>query len=100
MSDAYRAIYDAANLQLGNLSYLHSHIQQEVYAVSHAMQAPHVLLRAKVFPDGDMWCCLYGDNLIEGVVGFGETPEKAAAAFDLCWFKGMKSTAAKEGEKS
>lgn len=92
MSDAYRAIYDAANLQLGGLSYLHGHIQQEVYSVSHAMQAPHVLMRAAVFPDGDKWCALYGEDIQTGVAGFGDTPAKAAAAFDKVWFEGQSST--------
>jgi hypothetical protein len=32
-----------------------------------------------------MWCALFGDNLQEGVVGFGETPAKAMYAFDTAW---------------
>lgn len=47
--------------------------------------APHVLMRPRVFPDGDMWCALYGDNLQEGVAGFGKTPQEACAAFDKAW---------------
>lgn len=86
MSDAYRAIYDAANLQLGGLSYLHHHIQQEVYSVSNAMQAPHVLMRPKIYPDQGSWFALYDDDLQSGVCGFGDTPEKACAAFDKAWF--------------
>jgi hypothetical protein len=46
---------------------------------------PFVLLRPAIFPDGNEWCALYGENLQEGVAGFGETPEKAAIAFDLAW---------------
>lgn len=46
---------------------------------------PFMLLRPPVYPDGNMWCALYGDNLQEGVAGFGETPEKAAADFDNNW---------------
>lgn len=44
---------------------------------------PFHLLRPKLYPDGDMWCCLYGDDLQEGVAGFGETPEKASIDFDI-----------------
>lgn len=99
MSDSYRAIYDAANLQLGGLSYLHSHIQQEVYSVSHAMQAPHVLLRPSIYPDGNQWCALYGEDLQNGVAGFGDTPAKAAAAFDKMWFEGNISQQAEQGAK-
>ena len=43
---------------------------------------PHVLFRPHVFPDGDKWCALYGDNLQDGVAGFGDTPHKACLDFD------------------
>ena len=46
---------------------------------------PFMLLRPRVFPDGDQWCALLGDNLQEGVCAFGETPAKAATDFDLQW---------------
>lgn len=43
---------------------------------------PSILLRPKLFPDGNQWCALYGDNLQEGFAGFGDTPEKAMGDFD------------------
>ncbi len=46
---------------------------------------PFYLLRPRMFPDGNVWCALYGDNIQEGVCGFGDTPEKASIAFDLAW---------------
>jgi len=49
---------------------------------------PFYLLRPRVFPDGNQWCALYGDNLQEGVCGFGDTPAKAATAFDVAWLHG------------
>lgn len=48
-------------------------------------QRPFYLLRPAIYPDGSMWCALYGENLQEGVAGFGETPELAAADFDKNW---------------
>lgn len=99
MTDAYRAIYDAANLQLGGLSCLHHHIQQEVYSVSHAMQAPHVLMRPSIGLCGNQWCALYGEDLQNGVAGFGDTPEKAMAAFDKAWFEDKAPALAASGEK-
>lgn len=50
------------------------------------IQAPSVLYRPSILQDGDKWCCLYGDNLQEGVAGFGETPAEACAAFDKAWW--------------
>lgn len=87
MSDTYRALFDAANLQLGGLSFITQHIQQEVYAVSSAMTAPHVLMRPGIGLDGNQWCALYGDNLQDGVAGFGDTPALAMAAFDKAWLE-------------
>lgn len=58
---------------------------QEANITELARRAPHVLMRPTVMPDGDMWCALYGANLMEGVAGFGETPEKAMEAFDAAW---------------
>lgn len=40
------------------------------------------ILNAKLSKDGDKWCWLYGPNLIEGVSGFGGTPELAAFSFE------------------
>lgn len=50
-----------------------------------ARMAPHVLMRPALYPDGDQWCALYGDDLATGCAGFGETPEKAMADFDKNW---------------
>lgn len=50
-----------------------------------ALQAPHILMKPKVFPDGSGWCALYGDNIQDGVCGFGDTPALACADFDACW---------------
>jgi hypothetical protein len=42
-------------------------------------------MRPAIYPDGDMWCALYGEDLQRGVAGFGETPELACADFDRNW---------------
>lgn len=47
--------------------------------------APHVLMRPTLSRDGNMWCALYGDNLQDGVAGFGETPLEACSDFDTNW---------------
>lgn len=46
---------------------------------------PFYLLNPKVYPDGNQWCALYGDNIQDGVVGFGDTPDKASIQFDIEW---------------
>lgn len=55
---------------------------QEAAAVA---MSPSVVYRPAVYPDGNMWCALYGENLQEGVCGFGKTPALACADFDKNW---------------
>lgn len=49
------------------------------------MKRPFMLLRPRLFVDGNQWCALYGENLQDGVAGFGDTPAKAATQFDIEW---------------
>lgn len=46
---------------------------------------PSVVFKPTLSRDGNVWCALFGDNLQEGVAGFGETPSHAMAAFDTAW---------------
>jgi hypothetical protein len=39
-------------------------------------------LKPRITKDGDQWCCLYGENLQEGIAGFGDTPHAAIVAFN------------------
>lgn len=50
-------------------------------------QRPFMLLRPPIYPDGDQWCVLLGEDLMTGIAGFGETPDLAAQAFDKAWFE-------------
>lgn len=49
------------------------------------MLTPFCRLRPKMYIDGDQWCALYGENLQDGVAGFGATPAGAEAAFNYAW---------------
>lgn len=42
---------------------------------------PASMLGAKLSKDGDQWCVLLGENLQEGLSGFGDTPYAAYYAF-------------------
>jgi hypothetical protein len=85
VSNDYQAVYDAVNLNFSGASYLWQHAQQEIYAVSHEMQRPSAIYRPSISKDGNKWCALYGENLQDGVAGFGDTPADAMAAFDKAW---------------
>ena len=48
---------------------------------------PSTIYKPRVFPDGNMWCALYGENIQEGVAGFGKSPALAMKDFDDNWYK-------------
>jgi hypothetical protein len=78
-----------------------AYIRQEIQGLSYAIEAiksdwciaaayqllPHVLMRPSISIDGNMWCALYGENLQDGVAGFGDSPALAMEAFDREWVK-------------
>lgn len=40
--------------------------------------------------DGNKWCVLYGENLQDGVAGFGDSPGLAMWDFDKNWVTKLK----------
>ena len=62
-------------------------LAQEIHNVSQEMQRPSVLLRPKLSLDGNAWCVLLGDNLMEGLAAFGKTPDEAMRNFDVAYYK-------------
>jgi hypothetical protein len=55
---------------------------QVVQQVAYEYERPSILLRPRLFIDGNQWCALYGENIQDGVAGFGDTPAKAMRDFD------------------
>lgn len=75
MSDTYQAIYDAAKEIIG----------YEAACLMAEYSRPSAVFRPTLRKDGNQWSMFYGDNIQEGITGFGDTPEKAAMAFDAAW---------------
>ena len=67
-----------------------SHASEGARIITSEMIRPSVTMRPKLLLDGDKWCALYGENLAEGVAGFGESPAKACEAFDVAWYRKVK----------
>jgi hypothetical protein len=78
-------VYDAA-LRAFDISYARDALVQEFMGVAAEMRRPSVLYRPALSADGDSWCALLGDNLQEGLAGFGDTPDAAMRAFDAAFF--------------
>ena len=64
----------------------------EQYQAAIELRRPSVQFRPRVALDGNMWIALYGENLQEGVVGVGKTPELACLDFDKTWINGNHLT--------
>jgi len=48
---------------------------------------PSVLYRPTISLDGNCYCALYGDDLMAGCAGFGETMADAMTDFDKNWMQ-------------
>jgi len=48
------------------------------------------ILKPSIKKDGNQWCVLYGENIQEGICGFGDTPYKAILSFNGEWYKSLK----------
>jgi hypothetical protein len=57
--------------------------------VLSAYTKPSVLFKPKISRDGNMCCALYGENLQEGIAGFGISAAKAMQDFDNNWEKAI-----------
>lgn len=62
-----------------------SRIAEELVEAARESCEPHALMRPRIYPDGDQWCALYGEDLQEGVAGFGVTPAAACLDFNTNW---------------
>ena len=106
----YQAVYDAVCQRIGHpdisgtvervaresfdISWINSRALESIAVLEGDYRRPFVMLRPKMFPDGDKWCALYGENMMEGVAGFGDTPDAASWDFDKNW-NGQKARGGK-----
>lgn len=109
MSDNYQAVYDAVRSRIGNcdigsavesaireanISHYVAMAGESIQRAVSACEAPSAIYRPSLKIDGNQWCALYGDNLQDGVAGFGDSPAAAMWDFDTNWHAKLKSTAA------
>lgn len=92
--DPDMAIRDALNNAFGNAAYYMSCVQQDFSITAADMRSPSVLMRPSISIDGNQWCALYGENLQDGVGGFGKSPAEAMTDFDKNWHLPLRVHAA------
>lgn len=103
MSDTYQAIYDAVRSKFSGLDVgraiqegCHLDASLAIESIKHELcyaidavkvesMRPSAIYRPGIGIDGNKWCALYGDNLQNGVAGFGDSPALAMADFDAAW---------------
>ncbi len=88
--DAERAIRDAVDTQIQGLSQAIIIIKDEYQITAIEQRRPSVIFRPSLTIDGNGWCALYGDNLQDGVAGYGATPDAAMRSFDEAWGATLK----------
>lgn len=92
--------YEAASIDVG-AAQDRSVAAFEERRAAEARNRPSMLLRPGLSIDGTQWCALYGENLQDGVAGFGSSPEEAFVDFDRAWaapLPAARSEAAKGDE--
>ena len=112
MADSYQAIYDAVrsrvyNGDVGqaienamhqqNISFYFERASNMAMDVLAEYSRPSTIYKPQLSIDGNMWCAMYGRNPMEGVCGFGKSPEAAFAEFDKEWCKSLLEEAAGNG---
>lgn len=105
MSNTYQAVYDAtrSKIQGGSVqdaienafrdSGFSHYAQQAFYQwqiEAQEQSKPHVLMKPKIYIDGNEWCALYGENIQDGIAGFGSSPADATDNFDNEWCLKLK----------
>jgi hypothetical protein len=106
MSDSYQAFYDAARSKIQggsvqdaienairdcNISHYVMMAANSIEQAASAYESPAAVYKPKVYIDGDQWCALYGENLQDGVAGFGASPALAMCDFEKKWYAPLKS---------
>lgn len=104
MSDAYQPIFDAVRSRISgcDAGQVMEQVLRESFSMADHMilcvaqewsgaaleqQRPSVLFRPSIKVDGNQWCALYGENLQDGIAGFGDSPADAMRDFDTNWAK-------------
>ena len=59
--------------------------------LSHELLRPFRMMHTTIGRDGNKWCVLYGENLHDGVAGFGDSPDTASRDFDRAWYAQVKT---------
>lgn len=103
--DAYQATFDAVRSRIGGcdthdaistalreaFGNADHQIRCSLQEVTGYLTEPSVMYRPALFLDGNQWCALYGEDLQNGVSGFGDSPAKAMMDFNKNWYAAINA---------
>lgn len=69
-----------------------------VHERAYELNRPFMRYGARVYQDGNAFCCCLGDYTPNAIAGFGDTPDEACREFDKAWY--AKAPAQEPGEGS
>lgn len=72
--------------------------KESIRSAASEYERPSAVFRPRLSVDGNQWCALYGDNLQDGVAGFGDSPADAMWDFDRAW--GVKLATAESHKRA
>lgn len=70
----------SVDLQSANLRY------SRELDLTYELMRPFRMMKTTIGLDGNKWCVLYGENIQNGVAGFGDSPDEASREFDKAWY--------------
>ena len=79
--------HEHSSMAMNSISHAALMVQHSIQNAAECHAEPSAIYRPKIYRDGDQWCALYGDNLQDGVSGFGDSPAQAMQHFNKCWYE-------------
>jgi hypothetical protein len=61
-------------------------------AIADGLASYISMLRPALSIDGNKWCALYGENLQDGVAGFGDSPSEALQDFNAAMYRKLENS--------
>ena len=63
-------------------------LQECLENIEYQYTRPSVIYKPRIFQDGNKWCAILGECIVDGsLVGWGNSPNDAAVDFDKLWYK-------------
>lgn len=86
----YQVLVDALQYVFGQMISEVTPTMECIRETAYTMQRPSMVLKPKLSMYENQWRALYGENLQEGLVGFGDSPHMAMLDFDVQYYTRAK----------